>query len=119
MTLWSRKLQEDLLPSESLPNGIAVISLHPGVVDTFSVRFPGPFKGIARFFFRTIFGFIAPEHVSYTSLFAAASKKVLDERERYQAGWGAYLHDGPVPGSVLEPSADALNDRTPEYPAQG
>ncbi|KAJ3504852.1 hypothetical protein NMY22_g17784 [Coprinellus aureogranulatus] len=97
MILWSRKLQEELRPSESLPNGITVIALHPGVVDTVS-----------------FLGFIEPDVGSHTSVFAAAAKQVKEERERYQAGWGAYLTDKPVPGSVVDPSEAARDDKLKE-----
>ena len=114
MILWSRKLQEELLPSESLPNGITVIALHPGVIDTVSEGVPKVFKGIVKFLVRNLLGFGDTDFGSRTSLFAAASKQVKDEREKYQAGWGAYLHDAPVPGSVVDPSPAALDDQLKE-----
>ncbi|TEB29890.1 NAD(P)-binding protein [Coprinellus micaceus] len=112
--LWSRKLQEELLPSESLPNGITVIALHPGVIDTVSAGVPKPFRALVKFLVRNLLGFDDTDFGSQTSVFAAASKQVKDEREKYQAGWGAYLHDAPVPGSVVDPSPAALDDQLKE-----
>ncbi|KAJ3528717.1 hypothetical protein NMY22_g9292 [Coprinellus aureogranulatus] len=114
MILWSRKLQEELRPSESLPNGITVIALHPGVVDTVSVRVPPFLRGVVHFLLTKFLGFIEPDVGSHTSVFAAAAKQVKEERERYQAGWGSYLTDKPVPGSVVDPSEAARDDKLKE-----
>lgn len=111
MILWSRKLQEELLPSETLPNGITVISLHPGAVDTISPRL-STFRGLVHFLFINVLGFLEPDVGAHTSLFAAASKQVKEERESYQAG--VYLHDKPVPGSVVEPTKAAKDDKLKE-----
>lgn len=98
--LWSRYLQNDLLPSENLPNGITVISLHPGVVDTLSARAPGVVRGLVG----TVMSLFAvmPEVGSLTALFAAASRQVRDERERYQADGGTYMIECPSPGTRQE-----------------
>ncbi|KAJ3520420.1 hypothetical protein NMY22_g12768 [Coprinellus aureogranulatus] len=114
LNLWSRKLQEELLPSESLPEGITVIAMNPGRVDTHSVRAPRAFRPLAHFLLTRYLGFVEPDVGTHTTLFAAASKQVLEERERYQAGWGAYLAEHPVPGSVKEPSVDNRDDRLKE-----
>ncbi|TEB29886.1 NAD(P)-binding protein [Coprinellus micaceus] len=111
MILWSQRLQRLLQPSEALPNGITVISLHPGGVDTFTPRvkvFQGLAKSIVSLFALT------PEAGAWTSLFAAASKRVREERERYQADGGVYLVEQPVPGTVQELGATAKDENLAE-----
>lgn len=94
MILWSRHLQRQLASTDAFPNGITVIALHPGAsVVQFTV---GIQKAI------TSFVAASPEVGSQTIMFAAAARKVVEERDRYQTNGGVYLVDTPVPGSVRE-----------------
>ncbi|KAJ2913791.1 hypothetical protein MD484_g6621, partial [Candolleomyces efflorescens] len=103
--LWSRHLQSQLLTS-NVP--ITVLSLHPGVVDTASHTLP--FPSLMKWLFS--FATIPPEEGALTSLFAAASKKVKEDPEKYREG--VYLTGEPEPGTVGLPSGDALDARLGE-----
>ena len=108
MILWSRHLQTSLQPSEALPNGITVISLHPGGVDTFTSRVKY-LQGLAK---RVVALFtVTPEVGAHTSVFSAASRQIREGRERYQADGGVYLVEQPVPGTVQELGATARDEK--------
>ncbi|KAF5334820.1 hypothetical protein D9611_012961 [Ephemerocybe angulata] len=114
--LWSRHLYAHLISSNPpLPGGITVLSIHPGsTLDKFT---PGIPKAIASLYT------VTPEMSVRTTIFAAASRCVWNERERYQARGGLVcLVDVPVPGSVQEVSGMARDEglgrdliRTTEY----
>ncbi|KAF6753702.1 hypothetical protein DFP72DRAFT_1170760 [Ephemerocybe angulata] len=114
--LWSRHLYTHLQSSNPpLPGEITVLAIHPGsTLDKFT---PGIPKAIASLYT------VTPEIAVRTTMFAAASKSVWDERARYQAGGGLVcLVDVPVPGSVQEVSWMARDEglgrdliRTTEY----
>ncbi|KAJ7579086.1 NAD-P-binding protein [Mycena floridula] len=93
--LWTKSLQ-NRFDTSSPPIPITVLAIHPGGVDTFTQKWP-----FSRFW-RVIVGWVINdiEHGSYTSSFAAAGKKVAEERKKYQ---GAYLESKP-PGRIAEPS---------------
>ncbi|KAF5338088.1 hypothetical protein D9611_014191 [Ephemerocybe angulata] len=112
MILWSRQLQSQLVASESLPNGITVLTLHPGAVDTFSNRAPPILRGLAKYAV-SLFA-VEPEMGAYTSVFAAASKKIREEHEMYQVDGGVYLVSKPVPGTRDELNANAKDDKLKE-----
>lgn len=67
------------------------------------MRAPAPLRGVARAV-TSLFA-VSADVGSLTSVFAAASKQVKEERERYQADGGVYLVDKPVPGTRQELSA--------------
>ncbi|KAE9398046.1 NAD(P)-binding protein [Gymnopus androsaceus JB14] len=100
--LWTRALQKHF-DTASPPIPITAIAIHPGGVDTFSHNWPLPWL------WKPIVGLAIndTEHGSYTSVFAAASKVVRDEKEKYR---GAYLESNPV-GEIREPSAIARDDK--------
>ncbi|KAJ8483133.1 hypothetical protein ONZ45_g14712 [Pleurotus djamor] len=94
---WTQSLQRRF-SSESIP--ITCISLHPGGVDTYSQTFPLRFitSPLTRMVLYT------PEQGSYTSLFAAASKKIRDSKETYEA---AYLEPFTKLANPLKEATDA------------
>lgn len=99
--LWTKSLQRLLDEDPSAP--IVVISVHPGGVDTFTHTWPFPriSKWVVGLTIAT------PEIGAYNSLFAAASKKVSDDREKYK---GAYLESQPT-GKFSAPHRAALDER--------
>ncbi|KAG6811832.1 hypothetical protein H0H92_005629 [Tricholoma furcatifolium] len=91
--LWTMTLQERL--SNTYPSApITVIAVHPGGVDTFTHNWPFPS------FFKWLAGLAIADTVrgSYNSVFAAASKKVAGEKDKYR---GAYLESSPT-GRITE-----------------
>ncbi|THV02625.1 NAD-P-binding protein [Dendrothele bispora CBS 962.96] len=105
---WSRSLQHRFDKADPTPIPITVIAIHPGGVDTFSHRWPLPWL------WKPIVGLAinSPEMGAYTSVFAAASKKVREEKERgkYRA---AYLESHP-PGHFAKPKKEALDEKVAE-----
>ncbi|KAF5361386.1 hypothetical protein D9758_006195 [Tetrapyrgos nigripes] len=103
--LFTKSLQKRLDEANS-PVPITVIAIHPGGVDTFSHTWPLPWlwKPLVGLAIST------PELGAYTSTFAAASKKVGEERSKYKA---AYLESHP-PGHFAKPSKDAQSDKLAE-----
>lgn len=121
VVLWTKKLQRQF-DAEGVP--ITVISIHPGEVYTgksyllppltqiIYVVLPEGAKTLAvPWFLRAIYRFlIVPltfvpvDQGVYTSLFAAAGKKVKEEPENYR---GAFLD--PV-AQLSKPSEDALRE---------
>jgi hypothetical protein len=121
--LWTKKLQREF-DTQGVP--ITAISLHPGLVSTgapaLAILFRRlvinfvhiaegtrslPMPLLLRPIFRYIYiplKFASVEKGVYTSLFAAAGKKVKEEPENYQ---GAYLD--PV-AQLSEPSVDASKE---------
>ncbi|KAH9477403.1 Short-chain dehydrogenase [Psilocybe cubensis] len=100
MSLWTKSLHRRLNADKTAP--ITVIAVHPGGVDTFSHNWPLP----------KITGFLARLAISttdvgaYTSVFAAAGKKVADNKQVYQ---GAYLENKPT-GKIAEPYKAVLDE---------
>ena len=68
-----------------------------------------PFPKLMKWIFS--FFLVPPEEGAYNSLFAAASKKIREEPEKYRAG--VYLMEKP-PGTIALPSAAAQNDQLAE-----
>lgn len=98
--LWTESLQRRLDEDPLAP--ITVISVHPGGVDTFTHTWPLPriSKWIVGLTIAT------PEIGAYNSLFAAASKRVADGREKYK---GAYLESQPT-GRLTAPHQAVLDE---------
>lgn len=96
------------------PVPITVIALHPGTVKTFihnknlplTVRLYGRLMGVDI------------EHGAYNTMFAAASKRVAQERDKYK---GTYIEDRPIgtivasPPVVNQQNADDLWKTTEEF----
>jgi NAD(P)-dependent dehydrogenase (short-subunit alcohol dehydrogenase family) len=120
VVLWTKKLQRQF-DAEGVP--ITAISLHPGEVYTgksfsspliYSINIifsEGAHTLVVPWFLRPIYRFlIVPlqfvpvDKGVYTSLFAAAGKKVKEEPENYR---GAFLD--PV-AQLSKPSADSLRE---------
>jgi len=103
--LWTKSLQQRFDKAEP-PVPITVIAIHPGGVDTFSHNWPLPWL------MKPLVGLAinSPEMGSYTSVFAAASKKVREEKSKYKA---AYLESHP-PGHFAKPSKEAQNEKLAE-----
>ncbi|KAF9057053.1 NAD(P)-binding protein [Panaeolus papilionaceus] len=97
--MWSKKLQERLNADPSAP--ITAIAIHPGGVDTYSHKLPLPWLS------KRILGLVmvGPVEGAYTSVFAAAGKKVGADREKYK---GIYLEDKPT-GNIVVPNQVALD----------
>ncbi|KAF8191211.1 NAD-P-binding protein [Pholiota molesta] len=99
LSLWTRTLQRQL-DNPTAP--ITVISIHPGGVDTFSHKWIFP-----RFFQWLVGLAIAqPEVGAYNSAFAAAGKRIKENRSAYK---GAYLQSQPT-GTIAEPHKGILDD---------
>lgn len=104
LILWTKSLQRRLNEDKSAP--ITAIAIHPGGVDTFSHTWPFPrlmglLVGLA---------IAKPEVGAYNSVFAAAGKRVRDNKAIYQ---GAYLESQPT-GKIAKPSQAALNEELGE-----
>ena len=84
---------------------ITAIVIHPGIVKTFLHNKSAPF--IQRLYCR-LFG-VNLERGAYTSIFAAASKQVAQERGKYK---GQYIEHLPV-GKVVETSPE-VNEKNAE-----
>ncbi|TFK39296.1 NAD-P-binding protein [Crucibulum laeve] len=84
--LWTSSLQAHLTANNS---NITCIALHPGGVDTFSQRWPLP--ALSQHLVRLAIA--DPVVGAYNSVFAAAGKKVREDRETYK---GAYLESQPT-----------------------
>ncbi|CAA7264412.1 unnamed protein product [Cyclocybe aegerita] len=99
-TMWSKTLQEQLNSSTS---SITVISLHPGGVDTFSQKLPFPS------FFAWVFGFftVPPSVGAWTPVFAAAGKRIAENRGKYA---GQYLEEFPT-GTIKEVHSAVVDQR--------
>ncbi|KAF8632873.1 hypothetical protein AX17_004721 [Amanita inopinata Kibby_2008] len=100
--LWTRSLQKRL-DGLSPPAPITVIAIHPGGVNTFPENwyFPTLSKWFMSFVLDT------PERGAYTSVFAAASKQVANDREKYK---GKYLEHKPT-GTIVPLNKGAMNDQ--------
>ncbi|KAG2030211.1 hypothetical protein BDR03DRAFT_974815 [Suillus americanus] len=98
--LYAFELQRHLT---AVGSPITVITLHPGVVDTFSEkRPPSNFEFIVKPIVSLFL--LRPDQGAYTSAFAAASEEVVKQREKYR---GAYLT--PV-GKLTEPTKLAKDE---------
>lgn len=101
--LWTKGLQKRFDDSKpAVP--ITVIAVHPGVVQTFRddplvVRLYG-----------LIFG-VKTEQGAHNPVFAAASKLVAAEREKYK---GSYIQPIPRIGTISMPSPVAGSDQNAE-----
>ncbi|KAG6905533.1 hypothetical protein DXG01_002193 [Tephrocybe rancida] len=84
--LWTRTLQKRVQDS---PAPITVIAVHPGGVDTFTQNWP--FPAFSKWL--VSLAIADPVHGAYNSVFAAAAKKIADDKERY---YGAYLESSPT-----------------------
>ncbi|KAF5318873.1 hypothetical protein D9619_010947 [Psilocybe cf. subviscida] len=100
--LWTKSLQRHLNEDPLAP--ITVISVHPGGVDTFTHTWPFPrlSKWVVGLTIATT------EIGAYNSLFAAASKRVAADREKYK---GAYLESQPT-GRIASPHKAALDEQS-------
>ncbi|EEB91739.1 hypothetical protein MPER_09854 [Moniliophthora perniciosa FA553] len=96
--LWAKHLQ-DRLQSSNPRIPITVMAVHPGDVDTYSerLRLSWPLKLFARL------TTVDPERGAYTSVFAAASKAVQENKDLYK---GAYL----VPEGVIKKPSKMAED---------
>ncbi|KDR76489.1 hypothetical protein GALMADRAFT_246863 [Galerina marginata CBS 339.88] len=102
--LWTKGLQRRLNDDASAP--ITAIAVHPGGVDTYSHQWVFP-----RLFGWLVGLVIAQTEVgAYNSAFAAAGKKIRDNRVAYQ---GVYLESQPT-GKFVTPSKAALNEELGE-----
>lgn len=104
--LWSNNLQRRLL-ADAPANPITVISVHPGLVDTFlhKERLTKYIRPLLTPFFLT------PAQGAHNSVFAAASKKVRDNKEAYG---GAYVEGGNPVGNLVLPSKLAQDEKRGE-----
>ncbi len=104
--LWSNHLQRRLL-ADSPTNPITVISVHPGLVDTFlhKERLTKHIRPLITPFFLT------PAQGAHNSVFAAASKKVRDNKETYRGG---YIEGGNPVGNLVLPSKLAQDEKLAE-----
>ncbi|KAF8067664.1 hypothetical protein FPV67DRAFT_1625788 [Lyophyllum atratum] len=86
--LWTKELQKRISAADS-PAPITVMALHPGGVDTFSQNWPFPR------FSKWLVGLAIADPVrgAYNSVFAAASKRVAENKDLYK---GAYLESSPT-----------------------
>lgn len=93
---------------------ITVIAVHPGTVKTFVYNKRLPL--IVRLYGRLVAEGI--EHGAYNTMFAAASKRVAQEREKYKA---TYIENQPIgtivasPPEVSQQNADDLWNTTEEF----
>ena len=103
--LWTKGLQKHFDDSEpAIP--ITVIAVHPGVVKTFR-KVDSP---ITVRLFVHVLG-VRPAQGAYNPVFAAASKRVAVERDRYK---GKYIEPKPQIGTVAVPSPVADSDQNAE-----
>ncbi|KAG6884789.1 hypothetical protein C0993_008279 [Termitomyces sp. T159_Od127] len=86
--LWSITLQKRISEA-NLSTPITVIALHPGGVDTFTHNWPFPA------FSKWLVGLVIadPMRGAYNSVFAAASKTIASNKDRYR---GKYLESAPT-----------------------
>jgi len=104
--LWSNHLQRRLL-AESPVNPVTVISVHPGLVDTFLHK--EPFVKHIRPLITPFF--LTPAQGAHNSVFAAASKKVKDNKEAYRGG---YIEGGNPVGNLALPNKLAQDENLGE-----
>ena len=99
ITLWTKTLQRRLNEDSTAP--ITALSIHPGGVDTYSHKWVFP-----RFFkFLVGLAIAHPVVGAYNSAFAAASKRIHDNKHVYQ---GVYLESQPT-GKIV-PMNKAASD---------
>ncbi|CAA7257331.1 unnamed protein product [Cyclocybe aegerita] len=102
--VWTKTLQRRLNADASAP--ITVTSVHPGGVDSFSHKLP-----FARLFkFLIGLAIAQPDVGAYNSAFAAAGKRIADDKKTYR---GVYLESQPT-GRVAAPNPVALNEELGE-----
>jgi len=99
--LHAKSLQNRFNAAEP-PIPITVISLHPGGVNSFTDTwlFPRFSKWLVELAIQDL------EHGAYNSVFAAASKEVAENREKYK---GVYLDSNPT-GSIATHKSGPLSD---------
>jgi len=103
--LWTKGLQKRFDDSEqAVP--ITVIAVHPGVVKTFRKE---EWPLVVRLY-GFVFG-VKVERGAYNPVFAAASKQVAEEREKYK---GKYMEPKPRIGTIYAPSPIANSDKNVE-----
>jgi hypothetical protein len=103
--LWTKRLQkhfDDLEPA--VP--ITVIAVHPGIVRTFR-KLDSPFA--VRLYVRVLG--VKPAQGAHNPVFAAASKRVAVERNKYK---GKYIEPKPTIGTISAPSPVADSDQNAE-----
>ncbi|KAG6879837.1 hypothetical protein C0992_010795 [Termitomyces sp. T32_za158] len=100
--LWSITLQKRILAT-GLSTPITVIALHPGGVDTFTHNWPFPT------FSKWLVGLVIanPMRGAYNSVFAAASKTIASDKDRYR---GAYLESTPT-GRITQVNKTLQNEQ--------
>lgn len=104
LSLWTRSLQKQFGANELAP--VTVISVHPGGVDTFTHNwiFPRFFKWLVSL------AIAQPDVGAYNSVFAAASKRVHENRSAYG---GVYLESRPT-GRIAAPNPVVLDEALAE-----
>jgi len=104
LSLWTRTLQKQLGANDLAP--VTVIAVHPGGVDTFTHNwiFPRFFKWLVGL------AIAQPDVGAYNSVFAAASKRVHENRSDYR---GVYLESQPT-GRITAPNPAVLDDTLAE-----
>ncbi|KAF8970385.1 NAD-P-binding protein [Flammula alnicola] len=100
LALWTKTIQKHFNSDPSAP--ITVIAVHPGGVDTFTHKwlFPRFFKWLVGL------AIAQPDVGAYNSAFAAAGRRVRDDKKAYQ---GAYLESQPT-GRIAAPNKAVLNE---------
>ncbi|KAF8719085.1 hypothetical protein AX14_009419 [Amanita brunnescens Koide BX004] len=111
--LWTKSLQKQF-DEANPPVPITVIAVHPGTVKTFVHNKRLPL--IIRLYGRLVG--VGTEYGAYNSMFAAASKRVAQEREKYK---GTYIEEQPIgtivasPPEVNQQNADDLWNTTEAF----
>ncbi|KAK2463807.1 hypothetical protein APHAL10511_004112 [Amanita phalloides] len=102
--LWTKTLQKQFDNAEP-PIPITAIAVHPGIVKTFGKDWPL----IVRLY-ALVLG-VEATRGAYNSVFAAASKRVADDKEKYK---GKFIGPKPKIGTLLQPTLAANNDENAE-----
>ncbi|KAF9554205.1 NAD-P-binding protein [Agrocybe pediades] len=98
--LWTKTLQRRLNGDATAP--ITALSIHPGGVDTYSHKWMFPR------FFKFLVGLVIAQPVvgAYNSAFAAASKRIRENKQAYQ---GTYLESQPT-GRIVPANKAVSNE---------
>ncbi|KAF4616899.1 hypothetical protein D9613_008763 [Agrocybe pediades] len=98
--LWTKTLQRRLNGDTTAP--ITALSIHPGGVDTYSHKWMFPR------FFKFLVGLVIAQPVvgAYNSAFAAASKRIRENKQAYQ---GTYLESQPT-GRIVPANKAVSNE---------
>jgi NAD(P)-dependent dehydrogenase (short-subunit alcohol dehydrogenase family) len=98
---WARSLQNQFDATDP-PVPITAIAVHPGIVKTAWVKmFPQPLRWLVKT------RMLKPERGSYNPLFAAASKQVATNKDKYK---GVYLRAHPI-GEIEKLGEAVVDDR--------